>query len=383
MHQSASTGTGVAAMAQRWCLIILAALVVGACSPLRAYESASLLADIAAGEVSPDVERQSVSYRIDGRPGAGDLYRSKTDEPRAGLVVVPGASPQGRDDPRVVAFAAALADADFAVLVPEIENLRRLTISSADTQVIADALKYLEQQQGADRPLGAVAISYAVGPATLAVHQPDLRDRVDVMVAIGGYYDSAAVATFFTTGYFNDPETQTRRYLEPNSYGKWVFVRANAGRLEEPRDQWLLAAMADRKLADPAAPLEDLENRLGPDGKAVADFLNNRDPARAADLIEALPPGVRGEMEALDLSAQELSGPGPLMVLVHGRDDSIVPYSESLALAAAVRRPGEASRARVHLLDGLDHADLESVSLGDTFTLVQAIYDVLLVRDGG
>ncbi len=367
----------------RLCLVVLLFISLGGCSPLRVIESVDLLTDIAAGEVPPGIERQAVTFKVEDREGAGDLYRSMSETPRAGLVVLPGASPQGRDDPRVVAFAAALADAEFAVLVPEIENLRRLTISSDDTRVIADALVYLDRQQGGDRPLGAVAISYAVGPTALATHQPELRDRVDLLVGIGGYYDSAAVATFFTTGYFEDPETGSLRYLEPNSYGKWVFVRANAERLREPRDQWLLSAMADRRLADPLAPLEDLEGRLGPDGKAVSDFLNNRDPARAAALIAALPPGVRAEMEALDLSAQDLSGPGPLLVLVHGRDDAIVPYSESLALAAAVTEPGDAPRARVHLLGGLDHADLESVSLGDAFTLVQAIYDVLLVRDSG
>jgi hypothetical protein len=308
----ANARAGVARRCRAVC--VLALLALAACSPARTLEAYRVLDDVAAGagpstlkEITPAPGRAAIRYLVDGRAYAADLYRPG-EAARAALVLVPGAAERGKDDPRLIAFATSLARARFLVLVPDIESLRALTIGPEDAGRIADALRHLSQRGDVPKPgaLGLVAVSYAAGPAILAALALDLRARVRFLLAIGGYYDMEAAVTFFTTGRYRASPQAPWRHMTPNAYGKWVFLRANAGRLESARDRWLLAAMARRKLADLAAPLDDLAARLGPEGRSVHELLVNHDPEAVPALIAALPERVLDDMAALDLSRADL-----------------------------------------------------------------------------
>ncbi len=368
-------------------LVLLALFALTACSPGRTIESWRVLEDIAAGagpstlkEVTPAPTRQAITYRVQGRAYAGDLYRPG-EAAKAVLVLVPGAARKGRDDPRLVAFATTLARARFTVLVPDIENLRALYVGPEDVRSIADALRHLAARgELPGKPsLGLVAISYAAGPAILAALESDLRDRVRFVLSVGGYYDIEAMITFFTTGRFRETPEQPWRFMAPNAYGKWIFLRANARRVEDARDRVLLAAMAERKLADLDARVDDLAARLGPQGRSIHDLLANDDPDAVPVLIAALPQAVRADMAALDLSRAGLSRLGARLILLHGRDDAIIPFTQSLALAAAV--PEE--RVTLCVVDNLAHVDLGPGDLTDALRLLTATYRMLALRDGG
>jgi pimeloyl-ACP methyl ester carboxylesterase len=295
------------------------------------------------------------------------------------MVLVPGITRQGKDDPRLVAFAETLARARFEVLVPDLPNLRDLRVDAADARVLADAVAYLERRRGGQGALAMTGVSYAVGPAILALFEPGAAGRVDVVVAIGGYYDLEATLTFFTTGHYREAPTAQWRHRTPNAYGKWVFVRSNAGRLEDAGDRALVGVMAERKLADPGADVADLAARLGSEGRAVHALLANRDPDRVPALIAALPAAVARDIRRLDLKRRDLASLRTRFVLVHGRDDPIIPESESRALAAALA-PG---RAELTILESLNHVDPQPAGLVDKARLLGAIYTLLAIRDEG
>jgi pimeloyl-ACP methyl ester carboxylesterase len=157
-----------------------------------------------------------------------------------------------------------------------------------------------------------------------------------------------------------------------------VFVRANAARVADPRDRTTLAAIAERKLADLDWRIDDLVATLGPEGKAILALLDNRDPDAVPALVEALPEAVRSDIEALDLRRRDLSPLAARLILVHGRDDPIIPYTESLALAAAAP-PG---LAHLYVFDGLAHVKLSLGDLDDILALWRAVYRLLDERDG-
>lgn len=363
----------------------MALAVLTACSPGRAVEAILVLADVAsAGKPSrlkrtrPEPQRRPISYAVAGRSYRGDLYRPG-DHAIAALVLVPGVARAGKDDPRLVAFANSLARARFTVLVPDIENLRALRVEAADARHIADAVRYLSGTTAgtADRPVGIVAISYAAGPALLAALRPEVRRRVGFVLAIGGYYDIEAVITFFTTGYYRRPgETRWRR-REPNAYGKWVFVKSNARRLSDPTDRDLLTMMAERKLRDLKADISDLVPLLGPEGRSVHALLANTDPDRARALIARLPEAMRSDLRDLNLRGRDFSPLTAPLILIHGHDDAIIPYSESEALAAAI--PG--GRAELYGVDSLAHVELSFGGVFDILVLWRAVYRLLERRD--
>ena len=356
--------------------------VAGACSPSRVAESTRLLADIGGGEqpsslkeTTPRPRRETVGFDVEGRPHVGDLYTPAS--PVAGLVLVPGLAPAGKDDRRLVAFATSLARARFQVLVPDLPGMRALRVSGDDARIIADAAIHLWSLDP-QRPLGVAAISFAAGPMVGALFEPGIAERVDFMISVGGYYDLEAVITFFTTGYYRSGPEAAWRYRRPNVYGKWVFVLSNARGLDDPGDRIALMTMAERRLDDKHADISDLAGGLGPQGRAVYALLTNGDPNRVPELLAALPPAITAEIAALDLKRRDLGALNVRFVLLHGRDDPIIPETESMAFADAVR-PGQAD---LYLLDSFQHVDATELSLSDKLTLLSAVYTVLGFRDG-
>jgi len=326
-------------------------------------------------EHTPDPARRPVVYAIQDRDYRGDLYLPG-EPPLAGIVLVPGAAERGKDDPRLVAFATTLARTRFLVLVPDLPNLRALRVQAEDALGVADAFFHLlsRSEFPTRGRAGIGAFSYAVGPAVLAALEPGIRERVDFILGVGGYYDLHQVVTFFTTGYFQK-EGQWH-YLEPNRYGKWVFVFGNAERLSDPRDRATFRAMAERRFNDPHAWIDDLSRSLTPEGRALLALLENRDRLRTPALIDALPAAIRTEMEALNLANKDLSRLRARLILLHGTDDAIIPYTESMALTAAVPR----WRAELFLIDGLAHVDVRPFGL-DRRAMWRAIHSLLAQRN--
>lgn len=365
-------------------LLLAGLLAGGCCLPPPSYEAALGLLDVAAGEEdsalkrrTPAPTREVVHYEVDGRERAADFYIT-TDSPGGALILVPGAAEQGKDDPRLVAFAETLARLRFAVLVPDMENVRQLRVGPDDVDDIADAAVYLAQRPDlpVDEGVGIVAVSYAVGPAILAALEPRARKHVRFIFGIGGYHDMQHMVAFITTGYYGgafDGELEEWSYLEPLPYGRWAFLRGNLHRIEEERDRELLGEIAEIRLQAPTASVEPWAEQLGPEGRSIFDLLENRDPLKVPALILELPEPVREELQALDVASRDLSELQARLLLVHGKTDPLIPYTESRDLVERVGR----GQARLFAPAGLDHVDLDRPGLADSLRLWCAV-DALL-----
>ena len=366
-------------------LMILVATGLSGCLSAESWEAVRVLEDIEAGpgpsalkRTTPAPDRREVSYTIDGRRHVGDLYTP--GQPAGGrLILIPGFTAAGKDDPRVIALADSLGRARFRVLVPDIPGSRDLRVRAADARVIADAVRYFAAAgaAGDDRPLGIAAISYAVGPAIMASLLDGVGDKVDFVLALGGYHDTTAVITFMTTGGYRDrPAAAGQRAREwqfaaPYPASKWIFLAGNAEALDAPTDRAVLRALAERRAADPDAPIDDLVPRLGPPGRALLDLMVNRDPDRVAALIGRLPAPVRREIDALSLAPLDLGPLAGKLILIHGRADRMIPYTESRALAAA------AGDAELFLVEGFSHIEPATVGWRGRLTLIDAMQALL------
>jgi fermentation-respiration switch protein FrsA (DUF1100 family) len=337
-------------------------LTLTGCVPrLGDSEAALALEDIVAGAGhsrlkarTPQPSRRSIDYAVDGHRYAGDIYLSP-DGARAGIVLVPGVVKAGKDDPRLVALAYTLARLQFAVLTPDLSGLRQYQVRKRNVDEVADAFRYL-----AARPdwapqgrAGVAGFSYGAGPVLLATLQPGVRDRVRFIVTLGGYYDLQSIVTYFTTGYYRDADDRWI-YRRPNPYIKWVFARSNSDLVADRGDRAILRALADHMLHDGGAGTGPPVEHLEPDAQALVALLSNDDPARVPALIEQLPPAIRDELAGLDPAAHDLSRFRAQAILVHGRSDTMIPYTESVALADALP-PG---RARLFLVEGFAHVDI-------------------------
>ncbi len=382
--------------AMRWgqWLAPLSLLGLLGCAPLRGHESLLVLLDAGAGaapsrlkQVTAPPTRTSVAYTVDGRGHTADLYLPGAEAAAAAIVLVPGAVPHGKDDAQLVAFAQTLARARFAVLAPELTGLRQLRLHPGAAREVADAFVHLASRADlapAGR-VGIAAFSYAVGPALLAALEPDLRDQVRFILGVGGYHDLPRTVGYFTTGRFE--HDQRWHDLEPNPYGTLVLANSSLPYLSAP-DRAILERMMALRLQDRTAAIAPLAPGLGPPGAAVYTLLTNTEPDRVAQLWAALPPQLGADLAALSLHDKDLSGLQARLILLHGKNDNLIPYPQSIALAAAV----PAGQARLFLINRLlGHVDLSlghllswqflSRELPDAWRLWRAVDALLAERE--
>ncbi|MGH8508616.1 MAG: alpha/beta hydrolase [Gammaproteobacteria bacterium] len=371
--------------ARRWVLGILLGSVVAlgvayARNLCQGYEALLTLLDLvhrapaAAFDIRPRALRTALSFAVEQRHYQADLYRT-ADPMLAGIVFVPGAAADGKDDARVIRFATTLARARFAVLVPDVVALRELKLLPDTARDVADAVTYLRSRKEL-APAGRAGIlttSVAVGPALLALLDSSLSRQVRFLISVGGYFDLPRVLTYFTTGRYDAYGLSLRN--KPHEYGKWVYALSNASRLEDARERYLLGKLARRKLENPEAEVNDLLASLSTEGRQVYDFIVNRDPTRSARLLSRFPPALRTDVERLNLAARDLSRLKTRFILVHGLDDSMIPYVESVALAAAL----PAGQSRIFLPRGLVHVDVTPDAM-DGVRMWSAIYALLSER---
>ncbi len=359
-------------------LVLLLMLLAG-CVPPDGEEAARLLSDIDAGggpsalkAATTAPSRETVGWRIGDRPNIGDLYTPA--EPALGrLLLVPGFTVYGKDDPRLVELATSLARARFLVLVPEIPGARALRVRLEDARGIADAARHLAGLAGTPAPVGVVAISYAAGLAVLATLEPDARPAIGYLALIGAYHDTRALARFIA----EDNSAAAGRgggdgQLLPAA--KAMFLASHAALLQDPGERAALLALAERRMAlEPDAP----GVALGPEGRSLLALVDNRDSAAVDRLVAALPPLVGGFLDALSLRGRDLSHLSGRMLLIHGRTDRVIPWQESRDLATHV--PGTA----LFVIDGFSHIEPGEVGLRGRLQLVAAVQALLHLRDQG
>ncbi len=278
------------------------------------------------------------------RAGATATLSRPVSLSHAPLVLVHGLAPRGQDDPKLQRAARLLARAGFWVAVPTVPGLTALRLRPQDAEPVVAAIQAVAERIKA-RPVAVIGVSVGVGPALLAAADPRVADRVSRVLSLGGYASTVELLRYFLTGQYRFGPVAGS--APPNPDGARLFLRANLDLIENPGDRARLAAWLD-------APGSAAPAGLSPEGVSVAALVENRDPARVEALVRALPPALRRLLEALSPERVVARLRGRLIV-VHGRNDPAVPFTESLRLAEAASRAGVPSR--VVVVGAVEHVE--------------------------
>lgn len=269
--------------------------------------------------------------------------------PAPAIVLVPGAATRGKDDPRAVRLARALAKAGRVVFVPDLVLTERRFVESDIDRLVRSVLA-LERSAAVDGGVAYLGISYGGSFAMVAAADPRLEGRLLQVAVFGAYFDLVGVLQAVTTG---------RSVVAGRSY------------------DWRGPALARRILGESAAELlppaqrgdllSALENDdpddLPPEARSLYELLVNRDPDRTAELVRELP----GELQMLlqrfspSTVADRIEAP---VIAMHSLDDPAVPFAEVIRLHRAL------PEARIAVVRSFRHVDFGSVggvgaALGD------------------
>ncbi|MFH1501972.1 MAG: hypothetical protein ABIG03_02880 [Candidatus Eisenbacteria bacterium] len=369
---------------------VMALLLLGLSSRIHtAYLAALVLVESATPEVDgpiagarPDPVIEDVTFDAAGTTMRADLYRPPGGGPHPGIVLSHGVAARGKDDPRLVNFADALARAGYVALAPQFVNMKEFRVRPSDIHELVASYEYLEGRPDVDPDrVGLFGFSYAGGLSVLAAADPRIAERARFCFLLGGYYDLRSVVTYMTTGmYERDGEWV---HLEPRNSGRWAFLLNSSDLIEDDGDRETIASLARRKLDDPEADVSELTAMLGEEGRGVYALMVNEDPARTRDLIDGMSERIQSYFDELTLAGR-IDGLEARLIIGHGRDDDLIPYTESLKLAENVP---EGTAVHLAILESFHHVDLELgkgegvgaflSSVAEVWRLFSITYDLL------
>jgi pimeloyl-ACP methyl ester carboxylesterase len=234
------------------------------------------------------------------------------------IVLVPGATPAGRGDERVVAIATALARASRTVVVPELEVYGE-DLVPADIERLVDVAGALSRDHG---PVVLAGLSFGGSLSLVAAADPRLADRIALVATFGAYADLAGVVQAVTTGV---------SFVDGEQIGWDPDPRA----AEVVEEQLLgLLTGAEREVVAAALAGEHDPDSLRPELRAVYDLLDDDDPGRTMTHVDASPKAVRDLIVEVSptRAAPGLTVP---IVAMHARDDPVIPYGELARLKLA------------------------------------------------
>lgn len=286
-------------------------------------------------------------------------------EPLPAWVVLHGVTRRGRTHEQLVRFTRALVSTGAVAIVPEVPEWCDFSLApSLALPTIEAAITGLKETGWArDAPAGVIGFSFGAPHAISASAHPLLGGSVSGSVAFGGYCSLQRTVRFLMTG---THEWRNRRYdLMPDPYGRWI-VAANYLTAVPGQAASEDVALALRKLAewagDSGLPSLDprveprkaeLRSTVAPERRTIYDLFAPRglalpDPHRAAGMAEALAAAasrVHPDVEPMGALA-EVDLP---VHILHGRYDSLIPFSEGLRLhrALPVRTQSSATITRL------------------------------------
>ncbi len=268
-----------------------------------------------------------------------------------GWVVLHGVTRPGRFHPTLLRFVRALASSRAAVLVPQIPEWVDLRLEPERTlpsvRAALDGLRSLASTS--DGPYGLIGFSFGAPQVMIAASHQDVADQLAGVIGFGGYCDIGSMVRFQMTGRFEWGDAT--HHLRPDPYGRWIMGGNHLTSIPEYQNAqdvadalWRLAVEAgERRILawDPSYDKlkEQLREQVSKDRRDVFDLFAppaDREPPEA-EAERITPLLTRAALEASPLldPLPFLNGVGIPVQLIHGRNDRLIPYTETLRLEAA------------------------------------------------
>lgn len=303
------------------------------------------------------VEMLDASYERAGQQLRARVYRPARLTGRApAWIVLHGLTYHGLDHPGLQRFASALAASGHVVFIPEIREWTQLLVSPALTTPTIRAAAHALNQRSDVEPdrIGVFGFSFGATQGLVAATDPEIAKHVRALVAWGGYCELPRLVHFGLTG--EHELDGVREHIDPDPYGRWMFG-----------GNYLTRIPGYENMQPVAAALLDLAREAGRSGVYAGDPVHKpliRSMAQhltveQRKVYELFAPIGEYDLERARVLAGSLAETiarvDPLMdampyfgrvrvpvLLAHGRDDRLVPYTETLRVRR--RLPPEISK---------------------------------------
>jgi dienelactone hydrolase len=320
--------------------LLLLLVLVGVCAwPfVRAHLQAVEVLDLVANQpvpaplrwvVAEPIQASEVSFATAQGTVRARMYAPQRHPNAPALMVLHGVHHLGMNEPRLVAFASAIAACGVRVLTPELPDIKDYHVGENSIATIGESAEWLARQNGG-RPVGVMGLSFSGGLALMAAADPQFQPGIRFVVAIGSQDEMSRVAEYYRTGEDARPNG-TEEMLAPHDYGALVLEYENLEDFVPQGDIAPLRAVLRAHLYEDgpgetaaratltAAQLTEAKQLLDTTSAVTRSALARSETKHIADMAGVSPHG----------HLKDLTVP---VYLLHGEADNIIPAAETLWL---------------------------------------------------
>lgn len=280
-----------------------------------------------------------------------DVYRRAGARSRGLIVVLHGMTVTGNRDPRIINLCRALAEVGFTAVAPLVPGIQDQQIRPGSYTGVSEFIQRVTEHpdlcpQG---KVGLLGPSFSGSACLIAAARPENIDRVSSICTIGSYASVQSAFDFFFHA------------EEPDEYGKtillWNFIEYAIGKNKAVLTALKLATLDNghRRNAEEAELPPYLEKMKTKDRELFERLRHDREFRLELWETKIMNHPALGELKVMiECAANMRPGMAPIS-LIHGRNDDVIPPSESEIL---FERCNELNvPARLCLTDLISHGD--------------------------
>ena len=319
--------------------------------------------------------RHEVHYQSADGSTVADVYRPPDGKPRAAVVLFLGANAAGRDDADVVNLGNALARAGYVTMFHWSPTMAlRANIDITELENLVWAFQYLSEREYADpERVGLGGFCVGASFALVAAADPRIREQVYFVNAFGPYFDARELLMQAASrSVVYDGE---RTPWEPDSLTLKVLANELIESLEDPGD---VDVLARRHLNGQQVEMAEIE-ALSPAGLTVARLLEGTTPEQAEALYPTLSADFRNDLAAIS-PVTHASNIQAKLLIMHDRNDRLVPAAESRRLHDATRDRGDVRYTEVLAFEHVRPSGGGTTDLlAEAFRLFRHMYSIIRI----
>lgn len=274
--------------------------------------------------------------RFEGIAQSYDYYEPNNRRALKGTIIfIHGMALAGNRDPRQINVCRSLAAAGYRVLAPDIEDIRKINIRSENIYQVSDVIRVAASDRSITEN-GKVALfapSFSAGMSLVAASLPEINNLVSSMCLIGAFADMAETILHIIDNENADPYAQhimLYNFIE-GVLGKnpeikqalWLSIEDNWYQREQSQLDKYIKTLSEKKQQHIQKILHDKEYQLEIAYKVMKDQMRLTEELRTINRVNGLKAAT---------------------LLVHGKDDNVIPATQSDKLFQKMIEFGKTAR---------------------------------------
>ncbi len=280
------------------------------------------------------------------------------------IILTHGMSILGIDDPRVLEVANNLCRAGYEIYLPEFEEVKALKVISQTSENMLDVFLIISKfAQKEGKKLGIFSISFTGGMGLIALSRKEMQGKVNSILALGGFshFGRLIESVFKNFEYDNYPSL-----LFLFNFVDFVFEKSEKLKnifLETALDNALYRTGSNCMASKVFVELNEKEKEF---------YLNFMNKPNFRDEIKLVITQKLENLIEINSPINYVENLVAPVSLIHGRNDKVIPESESINIANILKR--KKMHYNLEITGLLSHGDKVSIwkKLKDVPGLVRA-----------